>query len=74
MAKKVNYTADKISKVIIDCSIVLKDMEKLQQHIYDNWKPENLYIVRNIALMGEEIRHYIPLLEDYKAEVEKNGC
>lgn len=74
MAKKVNYTSDKISKLIIDCKIAINDMEDLQQHIYDNWKPEHIHIIRHIALMYEEMRRYLPLLEDYKDEVSKNGC
>ena len=74
MAKKVNRTADKISKLIIDCKIIINDAETFQQHMHDNWKPEYAYIVRHIAIMSEEISDYLPLLDDYREEVVKNGC
>jgi hypothetical protein len=74
MAKKVNRTADKISKLIIDLKIVINDMETVQQDMYDNWKPEYIHIVRHIALMSDDMRYYRLLLDDYRDEVIKNGC
>lgn len=72
MAKKVNRTADKISKLIIDCKIIINDIVTLERDVYG--KPHYSHIGRHVAIMAEEISGYLPLLDDYRDEVVKNGC